>query len=140
MKLKFLYIFILLFFNLHCDWVYSQEKSSWSKSKVNKAASKLSESLDENASEERIAGEYDALAKELSDKGEYAKAEEYLKRSKQIYSKQNKKDKLYVANREFSTIKILDFRVPLIEMVVEIAAAIGANKQSRKHILFPVAR
>ena len=132
MKLKFLYIFILLFFNLHCDWVYSQEKSSWSKSKVNKAASKLSESLDENASEERIAGEYDALAKELSDKGEYAKAEEYLKRSKQIYSKQNKKDKLYVANRELGRIQELQQKNDeAIKSYNEAAAATNDEEQKQ---------
>jgi len=136
MKLK-LVILLSLFFVSSYSWICAQEnsKSSWSQSqqsRVNKAASKLSESLDENANEERIAKEYEMLAKELSENREYDKAEEYLKKSIQIYSKQNKKEKLYNLNRELARIQELQKNYDDAIKSYEVAAASTKNKKQKQ--------
>ncbi|SKD09344.1 Histidine kinase [Chitinophaga ginsengisegetis] len=59
---------------------------------VSKAAKALRKSLSNNDDELQTAGKYEALAKELTDKSEYAKAEEYLKKALDIYTRLNHKD------------------------------------------------
>ncbi len=135
MKLKLLNIFLSLLLIFCYNWIYAQDNSnsSWSKSKVNKAASQLSRSLDEDANEERIAGEYEVLAKGLFNTGEYAKAEEYLKKSKQIYSKLNKREKLYNLNRELA--RVLELQKKYTEAVKTYGeAAASANDKEKKQI------
>lgn len=57
---------------------------------VSKKAVELKEALSKDESDLQIAQRYEALAKQLSAKGDYAKAEEYLKKAKDIYAKLNK--------------------------------------------------
>jgi len=57
---------------------------------VSKKAVELKEALSKDESDLKIAQRYEALAKQLSAKGDYAKAEEYLKKAKDIYAKLNK--------------------------------------------------
>lgn len=52
---------------------------------VKKAASKLSKSLVENEDEAKLAADYEGLAKELQVQEEYARAENYWKRAREIY-------------------------------------------------------
>ena len=133
MKAKLVYIFLSLFFISSYSWTYAQE-SLRSKNKVYKAASKLSKSLDENTNEEHIAGEYEILAKELSDKGEYAKAEEYLKKSIQVSSKQKQaysRQNLYSLNRELARIQELQKKYDDAINSYETAAASTNNKEQK---------
>lgn len=83
----------------------TQKKSQ--SNEIQKAASKLSTSLDKNASEAEIAIEYEALANELEAKKEYSKAEDYLNRAKQIYIKVNDKEKWYTINRRIARLQEL---------------------------------
>lgn len=76
-----------------------------SQNSLNKAASKLSKSLDENMSDEKVAADYVALAAELFAGSEYEKSEEYLQRAKQTYSKLKNKEKLYEVNRELAKVQ-----------------------------------
>lgn len=59
---------------------------------VSKAAKALKKSLSNNDDELQTAGKYEALAKELTDKSDYAKAEEYLKKALEIYTRLNHKE------------------------------------------------
>ncbi|WP_202183051.1 tetratricopeptide repeat-containing sensor histidine kinase [Chitinophaga solisilvae] len=56
---------------------------------VFKAAKNLKKSLETNDNELQTATDYEALAKELTDKNEYAKAEDYLKKALEIYTRLN---------------------------------------------------
>ncbi len=114
-KLSFMpvkiYIVLLLFF-FTFPIVAQSEKKMKSPQKIesnslNRSASQLSKYLDENESEEKIAAEYETLAKELVNQKEYSKAEEYLKRAKQVYLKQNNQEKLYILNRELARVQEL---------------------------------
>ena len=129
MRLKSV-ILLSLFFIFSYTWIYAQEYSK-SSNRINSAQKKLSESLDENTNEERIAEEYEILAKELSDKGEYAKAEEYLKKSIQIYTKQKKKEKLYSLNRELARIQELQKKYNDAIKSYGKAAASTKNKEQK---------
>ena len=132
MKFKLFHILLLILLTLYSGLIYSQGKSSFSRDGVNKAASKLTKSLDENADQEKIAEEYGILAKELTEKGEYSKAEEYLKRSIHIYSKQNKKDKLYNLNRELARILEIQKKYDEAIKVYTEAAAFTSDKEQKQ--------
>ncbi|MDR0232871.1 MAG: histidine kinase [Dysgonamonadaceae bacterium] len=135
MKLNLAILLSLLFIPCY-NWIYAQESpisiSSQQQIRVNKAASKLSRSLGEDANEERIAEEYQMLAKELSENREYDKAEEYLKKSIQIYSKQNKKEKLYNLNRELARIQELQKNYDDAIKSYEVAAVSTKNKKQKQ--------
>lgn len=66
---------------------------------VSKKAVELKEALSKDESDLQIAQRYEALAKQLSAKGDYAKAEEYLKKAKYIYAKLNKKKEVANVSR-----------------------------------------
>lgn len=72
---------------------------------LKKAASKLSKSLGEDKTDEQIAADYETLAGELAGKGEYAKAEEYLQRARDIYTRLGNKRKLAAVNRESAKLR-----------------------------------
>lgn len=103
MKLKRLVLFIfmlsapaLTFSVCAQDSVnYSKKKAS---SKLNKAADVLKESLAKDDDEE-TARQYEALSKEFTAKGDYAKAEEYIKKALDIYTRLNRKKDMVSASR-----------------------------------------
>jgi tetratricopeptide (TPR) repeat protein len=64
--------------------------------RVSKAAKALKNSLSNNDDELHTAVNYEALAKELTDKSEYAKAEDYLKKALEIYTRLNHPDAVTV--------------------------------------------
>lgn len=59
---------------------------------VSKAAKELKKSLSRDDNDLQTAIHYEALAKELTDKSEYAKAEDYLKKALEIYTRLNHPD------------------------------------------------
>ncbi|WP_209865272.1 histidine kinase [Chitinophaga sp. OAE865] len=59
---------------------------------VSKAARDLKKSLSRDDNDLQTAIHYEALAKELTDKNEYAKAEDYLKKALEIYTRLNHQD------------------------------------------------
>jgi len=52
-----------------------------------------------------VAESYEKLARELSGKGEYAKAEDYLTRAKRIYQIRGEKEKLAIVERELAKVQ-----------------------------------
>lgn len=104
------YTFILLFSALaiHCQAqtiVTSKEKASES------ALLEVSKAIEEGKSDEEVAQSYEKLAKELSDKGEYAKAEDYLNRAKKLYEKTKNKEKIASVDIELSKVQESQNRV-----------------------------
>ncbi len=106
-----LYIFLLLLF---C-WFTKAQKPDTAKleilpaqmpsNSVSKSAKKLSKSLGEGKSDDKIAEEYEELAKNLVTNNEFAKAEEYLKRALDIYTRLGKKRKVTTVNRELARVQ-----------------------------------
>jgi two-component system, sensor histidine kinase YesM len=95
------YVFCLLFVGYDVSAqdtiapVFKNKKSA--SSKISKAADDLKESLDSN-DESKIARNYEKLATGFTDKGDFAKAEEYLKKALALYAKLNQtKDKARVS-------------------------------------------
>ncbi len=84
--------------------IYEQKNKSLPSS-LNRAASKLSKSLNENLPETDIAEEYETLAKELILKNEFVKAEDYLKKARDIYTKSNNRQALTTINRELAKLQ-----------------------------------
>ncbi|NSL86045.1 histidine kinase [Chitinophaga sp. Mgbs1] len=85
---------ILILLNLLCAGGVVAAQDSVSSKKfgskaVFKAAKNLKKSLETNDNELQTATDYEALAKELTDKNEYAKAEDYLKKALEIYTRLN---------------------------------------------------
>lgn len=76
---------------------YSPKKAS-SVSKMRKAADELKESLSSD-DEEQTARQYETLSRELSAKGDYARAEEYMKKALDIYTRLNKKKEMAATSR-----------------------------------------
>lgn len=72
---------------------------------VSKKAVELKEALSKDESDLQIAQRYEALAKQLSAKGDYAKAEEYLKKAKDIYAKLNKNKEVANVSRNIGKIQ-----------------------------------
>ena len=110
-----LLIALFLLFAVQYSWTQTvddapknqQIQSGNSANSLQQSASKLSKYLDENENEEKIASEYETLAKELINQKEYAKAEDYLKKAIQTYIKRNNTKKLYPMNRELARIQEL---------------------------------
>lgn len=104
-----LFLFVLLYFPF---WVAAQSPSDSTvvrkksvPNALNKAAGKLSKSLGEETDERKIAMDYEELAKELYTRGEYAKAEEYLMRARQIYARKKWNAEQAVVCRELAKIQ-----------------------------------
>lgn len=72
------------------------------KSSVKKAAMSLTRSLEENRSDEDLAASYMLLAKELHEKGNYQRAEFYLKSALSLYKKTRNNEKEAQASRELA--------------------------------------
>lgn len=66
---------------------------------------KIAKDIEEGQPQEVIAAGYEKLAKELSDKGDYTRAEDYLKRAQKIYETLKDKDKLAHIARELAKVQ-----------------------------------
>lgn len=65
----------------------------------------VSKAIEEGRSDEEVAQSYEKLAKELADKKEYAKAEDYLTRAKKLYEKAKNKEKIAAVDRELAKVQ-----------------------------------
>lgn len=103
MKIKWTFFFFLLLFGMKAamaqDTIKKKSKYSPKEYNLNQAATELKKSLSEDENDLQTAQKYEALAKQLSAKGQYAKAEEYLKKARDIYAKRNKKKEAAITNR-----------------------------------------
>ena len=100
MKLKYILLLLVLYPGL-----------AWAQSVVTKKNAKsdamyeLSDSLEKNVSDKAIAGSYVKLADELTSKKEYSKAEEHLKKARELYVKINNKKEIANVDRKLAQIK-----------------------------------
>jgi len=101
MFLKQFYIYIFLLISFTAGAQKDNEPRKLKKS----ASFELSKSLEQGESDEKLALDYEKAAKEQSDKGEYAKAEEYLERAKKLYVKLKNKEKVALMNRELAKVQ-----------------------------------
>lgn len=101
-------------------------------SSVSKKAVELKEALSKDESDLQIAQRYEALAKQLSAKGDYAKAEEYLKKAKDIYAKLNKKTQ--VANVSRNIGKSQEYQNKTSDAIVSYkdASEVSSDKEFEK--------
>jgi ribosomal protein L11 methylase PrmA len=76
----------------------------YSKKGVSKVANDLKKSLSTN-NEEQTAKQYEALANELVNKGDYAKAEDYMKKALEIYTRLDKKTEIATVSRGLAKIQ-----------------------------------
>lgn len=103
MRIKQLcYIWIMML--LSVTTTYGQDSVHYvvPKSTKKSAIQRLSKSLEEKAPDKEIADEYMALAKELSQQGEYSKAESYITQAIGLYSKTRNKELQSGAFRELA--------------------------------------
>ncbi|MDR0574032.1 MAG: histidine kinase [Tannerella sp.] len=107
--------FVLLLTSVTVSSVYAQTekmiKKSQSGNSINTQAVKLSDALEQSASDETVAGNYVELAKELSDKKDYVRAEDYLKRALAFYLKLKKNDRSSFVYRELARIQEMQDRI-----------------------------
>ncbi|MFA6059712.1 MAG: histidine kinase [Taibaiella sp.] len=92
---------LLLLAFAYCSEALAQDSLVHTKKgsyKMKKAADDLKNSLAKD-DDEQTARQYEALAKELAAKGDHAKAEEYMKKALEIYTRLNKKDEIASASR-----------------------------------------
>jgi tetratricopeptide (TPR) repeat protein len=102
-----IYIIILLGGLLLGETVAAQGK----KGGVSKAAKDLRKSLSSDDDELKTATHYEALAKELTDQNEYAKAEDYLKKALDIYTRLNNKDAAAGAGRALAKVQEMQQKI-----------------------------
>lgn len=88
----------------------SYDKKSKSRFTVSKAAKDLSKSLS-SSNETDAARQYEVLAKELADKGDYARAEDNLKKAQEIYTRLKMTDAAAGASRELAKIQELQHKI-----------------------------
>lgn len=97
---------LILFLSLISSLTWAQQpKSASKKSKQNVRLEEVSKAIEEGKSDMEVAESYEKLAKELSGKGEYAKAEDYLTRAKRIYQIRKEKEKLAAVERELAKVQ-----------------------------------
>lgn len=94
----------------------------------NKAMYDLSKSLQDGESDEKVALEYEKTAKEQTDKGEYAKAEDYLNRAKKLYKKLKNKEKIAYIDREIAKVQELQNKLPEAIVSYNLAGRISEDK------------
>jgi tetratricopeptide (TPR) repeat protein len=102
-----IYIIILLGGLLMKESAMAQGK----KYGVSKAAKDLKKSLSGEDDELKTATHYEALAKELTDQGEYAKAEEYLKKALEIYTRLKDQDAAVAAGRALAKVQEMQEKI-----------------------------
>lgn len=99
------YILILFLILISAPGWAQQPKSASKQSRENIRIQEVSKAIEEGKSDMEVAESYEKLAKELSEKGEYAKAEDYLTRAKQIYQVRREKEKLAAVERELAKVQ-----------------------------------
>lgn len=83
------------------DTIWNNNKK-WGRSyKIRQASEQLKESLTE-ADELKAAKQYELLAQEFTNQGDYARAEEQLKKAQEIYDRLKKKEELATASRRLA--------------------------------------
>ena len=96
-------LLVVLFFPL-VMFAQDSTKTKVSKTSVSKKAKEVEQTLSKS-NPESTADKYVELANELDKKGDYAKAEDYLKRALPIYQKQKIKDKIASITRAIAQIQ-----------------------------------
>lgn len=96
--------------------------------KISKAADDLKESLDSN-NELKIAKNYETLAKGFSDKQDFAKAEEYLKKALASYTKLNLNDDRTRVARRLAKVQESQNKVNAAIKSYEVAGAAAEEKK-----------
>lgn len=99
------YILILLLILISASGWAQQPKSASKQSRENIRIQEVSKAIEEGKSDMEVAESYEKLARELSGKGEYAKAEDYLTRAKRIYQIRGEKEKLAIVERELAKVQ-----------------------------------
>lgn len=119
MQLKYTFTILLLLTANLCmaQAVAGSQSKAKSSQSSNVILEEIAKDMKEGQPDEVIAEGYEKLAKELSDKGEYAKAEDYLKRARKIYETLKNKDKLAHIDRELGKVQ---------EAQNKVSAAIGS--------------
>lgn len=114
-------------------------KTKLGKTSVSKKAIELKETLSES-NPEATADKYVELANELDKKGDFAKAEDYLKRALPLYQKQKNKDKIASTTRLLAQIQekqkkfnqaILNYQSASEDAMDKSASKINSNDASR---------
>lgn len=108
MYLKYILIILL---NLSAIICQAQAVKVSKKASESSAVMDVSRAIEEGKSDEEVAQGYEKLAKELSDKGEYAKAEDYLTRAKKLYERTKNKEKIASVDIELSKVQESQNRV-----------------------------
>lgn len=125
---QFIYILIILLAGIPPQLLYAQSTNKMSKSS---AIEKVSESLEKGESDEVIATEYIKLAKELNNKADYTKAEDYLNRARAIYVRLNDKNNIANIDRELAKIKESQNKITDAINLYGAAASLSQNQQQR---------
>lgn len=99
MHIRYILLFLLLLLSIV---VCSQDSKSKKQSSGRITLDEVSRTIEEGKSDRELAESYIKLARELSFKEEYAKAEDYLKRAKKLYEKLNDKERLAATERELA--------------------------------------
>ncbi|HEU4497430.1 MAG TPA: tetratricopeptide repeat protein, partial [Flavobacterium sp.] len=107
---------------------------------VNQAARELKKSLSQDEDDEKMARKYEALAKQLSAKGEYAKAEEYLKKAKALYAKLNKRQQAASASRSIGKVQESQNKTDDAISSYEAASEIATDKEAEQVNSYDAAR
>lgn len=103
MVIRFKIVLLAMFFPL-VMMAQDSIKTKVNKSSVSKKAKEVEQTLSKS-NPESTADKYVELANELDKKGDFAKAEDYLKRALPIYQKQKNKDKIASTTRSIAQIQ-----------------------------------
>ncbi len=103
MVIRFKIVLLVMFFPF-VMMAQDSIKTKVSKSSVSKKAKEVEQTLSKS-NPESTADKYVELANELDKKGDFAKAEDYLKRALPIYQKQKNKDKIASTTRSIAQIQ-----------------------------------
>lgn len=136
MKIREVLFFLVLLFGIQTvtaqDTIKKKGKVDKKMYDVNQAAAEVKKSLSEDENDLQTAQKYEALAKQLSAKGEYAKAEEYLKKARDIYAKRNKKKETANANRGIAKVQESQNKTQDAIVSYESASQIATDKVAER--------
>jgi tetratricopeptide (TPR) repeat protein len=127
---KFFLGLILLTLPVFSLTAQEEKKSS---APVQKAAEQVSKKLSEpKPNEEMLAEDYVRLAKELTNKKEYVKAEEYWNKALQLYKKLNQKEKEAEVTRELAKLQEAQGQVNKAAQLYESAGQNSLNSATKE--------
>lgn len=132
MNIKYSIILFLIIFIPVSIWAQDSIPQNLKYRGINSSASKVYKSLEENRSDKEIAKDYIKLAKDLSDKGDYKKAEDYLNRARVLYVKLNDKDKIASVDRELAKIQEAQNKVSAAISNYNSAASLSKDKRLKE--------